>query len=103
MQLCHPLLSSRVTVVPASDVPRGAKVGGLAAWRAGLGRAVGDLESHRDAHMWLQTNQVQSQAKPKNVCGRATGTQNLLRGTFEGRWVPSAGRERPQQGGVQTA
>ena len=88
MQLRHPLLSSRVTVVPASDVAPGAKVGGLAAWRAGLGRAVGDLESHGDTHTWLQTNQVQSQAKPKNVCGHATGKQNLLRGHIRGAAGP---------------
>ena len=67
MQRCHPLLSSRVTVVPASDVGPGTRVGGLAAWRAGLDRAVGDLDSRGDAHTWLQTNQVRSQAKPKNI------------------------------------
>ena len=70
------------------DVAQGAKVGGLAAWRVGLGRAVGDLESHGDAHTWLQTNQVQSQAKPKNVCGHATGKQNLLRGHIRGAAGP---------------
>lgn len=58
MQRRHPLLSSRVTVVPASDVGPGTGVGGLAAWRAGLGRAVDDLDSRGDAHTWLQTNQV---------------------------------------------
>ena len=36
-------------MVLASNVAPGAKVGGLAARREGLGRALGDLESHRDA------------------------------------------------------
>ena len=68
-------------MVPASNVAPGAKVGGLAAQREGLGRALGDLESHRDT----QTHQVQSQAKPMDieehvcVCGHATGKHNMLR------------------------